>query len=60
MLVIAAEADRITPVHHAERLATHFEAPFDTFAGGHLPQLGRADAFRRVGRLFGELGIITQ
>ena len=60
VLVIAAEADQITPVHHAERLASHFGAPLSTFAGGHLLQLGRAEAFRRLGRLLGELGVVTR
>jgi pimeloyl-ACP methyl ester carboxylesterase len=60
VLVIAAEADQITPVHHARRLADHFDAPLETFAGGHLLQFGRAEAFRRVGRLLGELGVIRR
>lgn len=60
VLIVAAEADRITPIHHAERLAEHFEAPLETFVGGHLLQFGRAEAFRRVGRLLGELGVISR
>jgi pimeloyl-ACP methyl ester carboxylesterase len=54
-LVIGARADRITPLAHARRLAHHFEAPLETWAGGHLLQLGRADKFRRIGRLLDEL-----
>lgn len=60
VLVVAAEADRITPIHHARRLATHFDAPLETFVGGHLLQFGRAEGFRRVGRLLGELGVISR
>lgn len=55
MLVIGARADRITPLAHARRLARHFDAPLETWAGGHLLQLGRADKFRRIGRLLDEL-----
>ena len=47
-------------MHHAQRLADHFGAPLETFVGGHLLQFGRADAFRRVGRLLGELRIIAR
>ncbi len=47
-LVIAAKADRVTPAAHARRLATHLRAPLHSFYGGHLLQLGRAEAFERV------------
>lgn len=50
VLVVAAEADRITPPAHAERLARHFGAEIVRFEGGHLLQFGRGDAFRAVGR----------
>jgi hypothetical protein len=33
-------------------IATHFDAPLETFRGGHLIQLGRDRAlFRRVGEV---------
>jgi hypothetical protein len=57
LLVIAAKADRITPMSHARRLAHHFGAPLDAWAGGHLLQFGRADGFRRIGRLLSDLGL---
>ena len=57
VLVIGARADRITPVEHARRLAHHFNAPIEAWHGGHLLQLGRADKFRRIGRLLDELGL---
>ncbi|MBX3130498.1 MAG: prolyl oligopeptidase family serine peptidase [Polyangiaceae bacterium] len=57
LMVIGARADRITPVEHARRLAHHFGVPLHSWAGGHLLQVGRADAFRKVGRFLGELGL---
>jgi pimeloyl-ACP methyl ester carboxylesterase len=57
LLVIGAEADRITPLSHARRIARHFDAPLETWHGGHLLQLGRADKFRRIARMLGELGL---
>jgi pimeloyl-ACP methyl ester carboxylesterase len=58
VLVIAGDADRITPVAHAQRLATHFGAPLETFPGGHLLQFGRAEAFRSVGKLLRRLDLV--
>jgi dienelactone hydrolase len=60
MLVIAAAADRITPIAHAERLARHFDARMLTMPGGHLLQIGRGDAFREMARLLGRLGILRR
>lgn len=56
-LVVGAAGDQITPVDHARRLAEHFNAPLEMMPGGHLLQLGRADAFRAIGRMLGRLGI---
>jgi len=47
-LVIAAKADRVTPAAHARRLSVHLRAPLQSFYGGHLLQLGRAEAFESV------------
>lgn len=47
-LVVAGKADRITPVAHARKLAAHFGAQLVAWHGGHLLQLGRNAAFRRV------------
>jgi len=47
-LVVAAKADRVTPAAHARRLSVHLRAPLHSFYGGHLLQLGRAEAFERV------------
>ncbi len=60
VLVIGAEADRITPIAHAEQLARHFNAPLESWPGGHLLQLGRSEAFRSVGRLLDELGVTAR
>ena len=54
-LVVAAKADRITPVGHARKLATHFGSQLVSWHGGHLLQLGRNAAFRRVEALLREL-----
>ena len=50
VLVVAGDADRITPMSHAERLARHFDARIVPFTGGHLLQFGRRTAFRELGR----------
>ena len=48
VLVVGAEADRITGRAHAESLAAHFEAETAWFRGGHILQYGRRDGFRAV------------
>lgn len=60
VLILAASGDNITPVAHARRLADHFNAPLETFHGGHLLQFGRADAFRAVGRMLGRMGLFSR
>lgn len=47
-LVVGAEGDRITPIHHAQKLAAHFGAPLLTWPGGHLLQIGRKAAYADV------------
>jgi pimeloyl-ACP methyl ester carboxylesterase len=58
VLVIGAEHDRITHITQAERLAAHFGVPLTSWQGGHLLQLWRTPAFRRVGRFLGDLGVL--
>lgn len=48
VFVVGARADRVTPVAHARKLATHFSAPLLAWRGGHLLQVGRSEMFRRV------------
>jgi pimeloyl-ACP methyl ester carboxylesterase len=60
MLVLGARADRITPLSHARRLATHFHAPLATLPGSHLVHLGRASGFDRVFELLTKLGVTSR
>jgi pimeloyl-ACP methyl ester carboxylesterase len=60
VLVVAAQADQITPIAHAERLAGHFGAHMVRFTGGHLLQFGRASAFRQVGQWLAQTGLAPQ
>jgi dienelactone hydrolase len=46
--VIAGEADRVTGLAQAERLAVHFGTHVSRFAGGHLLHVGRETAFAPV------------
>ena len=48
VLVIGAEADQVTPIRYAERLARHFDAPLLRLPGGHVLQAWRTPAFRAV------------
>jgi pimeloyl-ACP methyl ester carboxylesterase len=58
-LVVAAEHDRITPSNHARRIATHFQCDLVTIPGGHLVQLGRAEAFRGLAGMLEREAIIA-
>jgi dienelactone hydrolase len=60
MLVVSAAGDRIAPPEHAERLAAHFGAEELRFAGGHVLQLGRGDAFRALARKLAAAGLIER
>jgi pimeloyl-ACP methyl ester carboxylesterase len=57
VIVVGAQADQITPVSHARRIAGHFSAPLIAWHGGHLLQFGRERAFRRIGELLARLGV---
>jgi pimeloyl-ACP methyl ester carboxylesterase len=48
MVVVAGEADQVTGLVHAQRLAEHFAAELSVFHGGHLLQLGRDEAYAPV------------
>jgi len=58
MLIVAGEADRITPIVHARSLADHFHCRLETMPGGHLMQFGRSERFRSIGRFLSDLGIV--
>jgi dienelactone hydrolase len=60
VIVLAGKGDRITPLSHAERLARHFRAPLEIFAGGHLLQLGRAAGFRSTAKMLARLGLLAR
>ena len=51
MRVVAGEADQVTGLEHAQRLAAHFSAPLSVFHGGHLLQAGREEALEPVWQL---------
>ena len=59
MLVLAAEADRITPVAHAERLSAHFKCRLQTTRGSHLVQIGRSEQIAMVIRAVRDLGVLN-
>jgi predicted alpha/beta-hydrolase family hydrolase len=59
-LVVSAAGDRIAPPEHAERLAAHFGCEELRFAGGHVLQVGRGDAFRALARKLAALGLIQR
>jgi pimeloyl-ACP methyl ester carboxylesterase len=59
VLVVAGQADRITPPQHARRMARHFGSPLVAWPGGHLFQHGRGVAFERIAQLLQRLGTAT-
>ncbi|MCC7541550.1 MAG: prolyl oligopeptidase family serine peptidase [Deltaproteobacteria bacterium] len=61
VLVLAADGDAVTPPHHAAEIRDHFSndvarAQLVAFAGAHLLQVGRGDAFRAMARFLGGHG----
>jgi pimeloyl-ACP methyl ester carboxylesterase len=58
ILVIGAEADQVTPIRYAERLAAHFDAPLLRLPGGHVLQAWRAPAFRAVRAMLKKNGLV--
>jgi pimeloyl-ACP methyl ester carboxylesterase len=58
VLVVGAEADRVTPISHAERIAAHLGAPLLRVGGGHLVQVWRREAFRAVKAMLRDHGIV--
>ncbi len=60
ILVLGCERDRITPIAHAEKLATHFGAPLVRMPGGHLVQIGRGEGFRALLAMLRARGILAQ
>jgi acetyl esterase/lipase len=60
ILIVGANADRITPIAHAERLANHFGVEPMRLVGGHLLQVGRRRAFREIGKMLDRLHFGTR
>ncbi|MFO0684017.1 MAG: hypothetical protein U0234_18335 [Sandaracinus sp.] len=59
ILVLGCERDRITPIRHAEKLATHFGAELVRMPGGHLVQIGRGEGFRSLLAMLRARGILA-
>ncbi len=59
-MVIAGELDRITPLGHSERIASHFGVPVTTFGGGHLYQVGRGKAFKLAVSMLARQGLLPR
>jgi pimeloyl-ACP methyl ester carboxylesterase len=58
-MIVAGRADCITPPDQAERLWRHWdECAIHWFPGGHLAQVGRADALRAVRRRLDALALL--
>jgi pimeloyl-ACP methyl ester carboxylesterase len=58
-LVVGAEADRVTPITHAERVAKHLGARLLRVGGGHLVQTWRSEAFRAIGAMLAGTGVLA-
>jgi len=58
VIIVSAEADRVTPLAHGERLAAHFGAPLLRLPGGHLLQMWRTPAFRAVKAMLQRTGVL--
>jgi hypothetical protein len=55
--VIAGELDRVTGLAHSRLLADHFGVQVDTFAGGHVLQLGKTRALEPAFAMLQEAGL---
>lgn len=55
VISVAGQADLVTGVEQARKLAQHFGGQLSLFHGGHLLHAGREEAFSPVWRLLGEL-----
>lgn len=59
-MVIGGEVDRITPLAHSSRIASHFGVPVTTIEGGHLFQVGRGRAFENVLSMLERQGLLPR
>jgi predicted alpha/beta hydrolase family esterase len=60
VLVVGAEADRVTPMAHAERVASHLGARLLRVGGGHLVQTWRTEVFRTIGAMLRDTGVLAR
>jgi dienelactone hydrolase len=58
VLVVGAEADQVTPIAHAERIAGHLGVELLRVPGGHLVQTWRREAFRAVRAMLQRNGVV--
>lgn len=56
--VIAGELDRVTGLAHSRLLADHFGVQVDTFAGGHVLQLGKTRALEPAFQMLAHAGLL--
>jgi len=55
VITVAGEADQVTGLDQAKKLAQHFGGQLAQFHGGHLLHAGRDAAFESVWRMLGEV-----
>jgi hypothetical protein len=60
LLIVAGELDRVTGLTHSRLLAEHFGVSVQTFAGGHVLQLGRTQALEPAFELLSRAGLFEQ
>jgi pimeloyl-ACP methyl ester carboxylesterase len=58
--VVAGELDRVTGIAHSRLLAEHFGVDVDTFAGGHVLQLGKTLALEPAFAMLQRAGLFQQ
>jgi hypothetical protein len=58
--IVAGELDRVTGLTHSRLLADHFGVEVQTFAGGHVLQLGRTQALEPAFELLIRAGLLER
>ncbi len=58
VLIVAADADKITPPAHAARLSHHFAADIVHIPGSHLVQIGVREAYRRIAAMLRAIDVM--
>ena len=60
LLVVAGELDQVTGLSHSRLLAAHFGVQVQTFAGGHVLQLGRTQALEPAFHMLEREGLLQR